>query len=210
VAGTTLILGLTQGNLNFLFFFVGLAILAPTASLLLNIIVEFIFSKFPGLIPAELWAVKGGNVAQCAMLPLLSMQNPPEIVTVVPSYWLTVISFFYGYLFVNAYTLYNKQAESNAPQEKVDARKSQAMMGMVTVIGLAIITTIFRYMSSCETGLGVLFSLGLGGSLAYGWYMFMLKCGLGRLDDLFGISNRILPYQSLEDTDPTVCVPDSK
>ena len=209
MAGTTLILGLTQGNLNFLFFFVGLAILAPTAALIANILIEFVFSKFPSMIPAELWAVKGGDSGQCAMLPLLTAGKLPDIISVVPSYWLTMISFFYAYLFVNAYTLYNKQADSKASKELVEARKSQAMMAMNIVIGLGIITTILRYMSSCETGLGVLFSLGLGGSLAYGWYNFMLKCGLGRLDDLFGISNRILPYQSLQDNDPTVCVPDS-
>jgi hypothetical protein len=39
------------------------------------------------------------------------------------------------------------------------------------------------------------------------WYKFMRRCGLGRLDDIFGINNRILPMQSYETKEPTVCLP---
>jgi hypothetical protein len=210
LAGTTLVLGLTQGNLNFIFFFIGLAMLSPTATLVANILFEFIFSKLSSFVPQELWSVKGGDSVACAILPLLSMGKTPEIVSVVPSYWLTIMTFFYGYLFTNAYNLYTMQSDSKAPEENIARRKSQALMSMNILIAVAILTIIFRYMTACETGLGVLFSVALGGSLSYGWYKFMRNCGLGRLDDLFGISNRILPYQSLEDTEPTVCVPDSK
>jgi hypothetical protein len=210
LAGTTLVLGLTQGNLNFIFFFIGLAILSPTAALLGNILFEFIFSKLSFFIPQELWAVRGGDAAACAILPLLSMGKTVETVNVVPSYWLTIMTFFYGYLFTNAYNLYTLQSDSKAPSENVTRRKNQAMMSMNILVAVAIVTIIFRYTTGCETGLGVLLSTALGGSLSYGWYKFMRNCGLGRLDDLFGIANRILPYQSLEDTEPTVCVPDSK
>ena len=82
------------------------------------------------------------------------------------------------------------------------------MMSMIFVVGAAIVITIFRYAkTSCETGTGLFTSWLIGGLLAWGWYDFMRKCGLGRLDDIFGISNRILPMQSYEDNTPVTCVP---
>ena len=81
---------------------------------------------------------------------------------------------------------------------------------MLIVVAVGVLTTITRYASTCESMLGILVSWIVGGGLGYMWYEFMRSCGLGRLDDLFGISNRILPLQSYEEADPTVCVPDAK
>jgi hypothetical protein len=120
-----------------------------------------------------------------------------------------MIAFFFSYLFFNAYRLYTKQGESKAPQEAVTARKSQAVMSMILLSAIGILFTIMRYGTSCETALGILVSWLLGSGLAYGWYEFMRRCGMGRLDDLFGISNRILPMQSYEDKSPSICVPTS-
>jgi hypothetical protein len=49
----------------------------------------------------------------------------------------------------------------------------------------------------------VLLSTATGISLAYGWYSFMKRCGLGRLEDVFGVMNRIVPVRE----DVTACVP---
>jgi hypothetical protein len=213
LGGFTLIVGLIQGNFNFLFFFVGLFILAPLAALIVNGLTELLFTSLPESIsiPQELWLIPNGAAVQCSMFPMSVGGGIPGAANSVPSYWFTMMAFFFSYLFVNAYSLYNKQSNSKAPQEAVSARKSQATISMVMIVALGIITTILRYAKTgCETGLGVLISILLGTGLGVGWYKFMRSCGLGRLDDLFGISNRLLPMQSYEDVAPVACVPVAK
>ncbi len=213
LGGATLFLGLTQGNFNFLFFFVGLCILVPTATLLVNGLWDFLFGSVSILpeflkIQDSLWFLPQGAAEQCSLLHSgLPAMGAPAGINVVPSFWMSMMSFVYVYLFVNALNLYNKQAEPSANPARVSARKSQAIMSMILVVGLFITTMVLRYGTACETALGVGISALLGGGLAYGWYSFMRACGMGRLDDLFGIQNRILPMQSQEDVNPTVCVP---
>jgi hypothetical protein len=212
LGGAIAVLGLTQGNFNLLFFFVGLCILTPTATLVLEAIWEMLFSSTSALpswlkIPEALWLVPAANAEQCSLVATGSMSGVPMAANTVPSYWLTMMAFFFSYLFYNAYDLYTKQEVSNARPQAVQARKSQAIMSMIIVVGLAIVFTAVRYGTSCETAISIPVSALLGGGLAYGWFTFMRNCGLGRLDDLFGISNRIMPLQSMEERPPTVCMP---
>lgn len=201
---TILVLGITQGNLNLLFFFVGLGIVAPLVSFLSNIALEFLFTKLS--VPPNLWQMAAGNAEQCILFTKTT-SSLAETMNVVPSYWITMMAFFFTYLFTNALDLYNKQSSSKASTAAVDARKSQTMISMITIIITGIIFTIFRFSTGCESGLGVTVSLVIGVLLANGWHAFMRQCGLGRLDDVFGISNRLLPLQSYEGPDNTVCVP---
>ena len=209
LAGAILTLGLTQANYNLLFFFVGLFLITPVATLLLNIIIEFIMKIWPFTnIDQEFWSTIA-NIEQCDLFS--NIENDLKVsnsrMTVVPSYWMTILAFFFSYLFYNAENLYSKPAIKNAPAAEVNARKSQSMLSMIILIVCGILFTILRYGTSCERAFGIIVSWLLGGSLAYGWYKFMRDCGFGRLDDLFGISNQLLPFETLEDQDPTVCVP---
>jgi hypothetical protein len=208
LGGAILILGLVQGNINLMFFFVGLCLLAPVSSLAINMLWELIFNNTPSFltIPSGLWKVDAGSSKACSIFTIGG--DIPVVVNMVPSCWLTMMSFFYVYLFSNAYALYKKQESSKAPKASVDARKSQAVTSMLLVVVIGVLSLLLRYSTSCETGLGIVVSILLGGFLGNWWYRFMRMCGLGRLDDLFGISNRILPMQSYESPDPTVCVPD--
>ena len=208
LGGAILVLGLIQANFNFLFFFVGLCILAPTSALILNMLWETIFSNTPTwlTIPPILWKLPEASSEACAIYTTGST-IPPVIMNVVPSYWLTMMSFFFTYMYSNAHHLYTKQEHSKAPKSAVEARKSQSITSMILLIIIGILVVLLRYATSCETGLGVLVSVLLGSSIAHGWYKFMRACGMGRLDDMFGISNRILPMQSYEAPDPTICVP---
>lgn len=209
LASAVLILGLTQANFNLLFFFVGMFILSPLTALITNALCEFLFAKGPVWLQ-PLWAVPNGAAMACQIFTIGPSQPLGTPVNVVPSYWLTMMAFFFAYLILNAWNLYTLQANSKAPEAAVNARKSQAIMSIAIIGVLAVATFLLRYMSTgCETGFGVGLSAILGGGIAWGWYTFMRNCGLGRLDDLFGISSRILPMQSYEDVAPTVCVPTS-
>jgi hypothetical protein len=133
--------------------------------------------------------------------------DPPVTMNVVPSYWMTMMAFFFTYIFENALFLYRKEENAYATKRGVGARKSQALISMIVVVAVGVVFTGMRYATACETGLGVLVSLLLGGYMAHGWYKLMRICGFGRLDDLFGISSRILPLQSYEEVTPTICIP---
>jgi LytS/YehU family sensor histidine kinase len=208
LGGAILFLGMTQANINLLFFFVGLCILAPTSAMLLNILWEYVFSNTPSFltVPHVLWKLPDATADNCAIYTIGNTPLPIAL-NVVPSYWLVMMLFFFTYLFKNAYTLYELQENSKAPARFVSARKSQSMTAMVVLVIVGVIVTIMRYATGCETGLGVLASAILAYYMAHYWYVFMRQCGLGRLDDLFGIANRILPEQSYEAPDPMVCAP---
>ena len=211
LAGSILVLGLAQGNFNLLFFFTGMFVLTPLATVILNMIVEFIFGIWPFTNISKLfWQSDHANAEQCTLFatPERGKEfNPPTGGTVVPSYWTTIMAFFFSYLYFNANNLYDKPIDPNAPKKAVIARQSQSMISMIVLIITGILFTFFRYSTSCDTALGIFVSWILGYYLASGWYKFMKSCGLGRLDDLFGISNQLLPHQSYEDEDPKVCVP---
>lgn len=203
LTSTILVLGMAQGNINLLFFFVGLAILSPTACLIVNLLWELIFKNVTSL-PANYWQVPSGSVEQCN---IFAVGTTSEIVNAVPSYWLTIMAFFFTYLIYNASDLYNKPENVAAPKPATEARKFQTLTSMILLIVSGIVFTILRYATNCETGIGVLVSWLIGGLLAGGWYTYMRSCGIGRLDDIFGISNRLLPYQSYQEPVPTMCVP---
>ena len=212
LGGAIAVLGLTQGNFNLLFFFVGLCILTPTAALFTDTLWELLFSPMSVLpswlkIPDVLWLVPAASAEQCTLISTGLISGIPGAANTVPSYWMTMMAFFFYYLFVNAQDLYTKQEVSGAPSQAVQARKSQSVISMILIVGMGLAFTVLRYGTSCETALSLGVSWLLGAGLAQGWYSFMRACGLGRLDDLFGISNRILPLQSMEERPPTVCVP---
>ena len=155
LAGATLILGLIQGNLNFLFFFVGLFLVAPLGALLTNGLFEFLAINVPTWlpesigswvrIPEEFWLVPQGAAEQCSMFTPFPKPGVPGAINAVPSYWMTIMAFFFFYLFSNAYSLYTRQATSKAPQEAVQAREQQAIVAMVMIGLLAVTVTIIRY-----------------------------------------------------------------
>jgi hypothetical protein len=210
LAGAAVFLGMTQGNVNFLFFSFGMIVLVPLVASIVNGSFELLISALPSAFvpPTSMWSVPQGLAEACGLL--LSAKVPsgaPSNVIVVPTIWMSMIAFFFTYIFSNALNLYNKEPGNGSAQAKVSTRKSQAVLSMITVVALASVFTLIRYGTSCETGLGITVAWLLGGGLGYGWYSFMRSCGLGRLDDIFGITNRVLPVQSTEDNAPTVCVP---
>ena len=205
-SSAVLTLGLIQGNVNFILFAVGLLVLAPLGALLLNVATEFIFSYFPRIFPTPLWQVPAADAGQCNLFALLP-NGPPTPFNVVPTYWTTVTMFFYTYVFLNGLKLYRWQSHSRASVEAVEYRKYQTAIALFIIALLATVSIAFRAATSCETALGMSLGVLVGVLLGYGWYEALKACGLGQLDDIFGIFNRLLPLQSYEDNEPNVCVP---
>ena len=77
-------------------------------------------------------------------------------------------------------------------------------MILISVIGLVIIGAKISLQDG-ENILGVLVAVLIGTLTSYGWFSFLKRCDIGRLEDVFGIQARILPESALSDA-PVVCV----
>ena len=196
-------LGISEGNINLLMFGLGNAILAPTAAGLTGWLLRW---PLNWLNPSgSVWKMPASDVS-----PLLSEtpmpSRPLELVPVVPTYWMTITVFFFTYLLFNGASLYNEEPVEGADAERVNNRKSQALMAMIliSVLGLVIIGAKISLQDG-ENVLGILIAVLIGTLTSYGWFSFLKRCDIGRLEDVFGIQARILPESALSDA-PVVCV----
>jgi hypothetical protein len=197
-------LGISEGNINLLMFGLGNAILAPTAAGLTGWLLRW---PLNWLNPTgSAWKMPASDVS-----PLLSEtpmpSRPLELVQVVPTYWMTITVFFFTYLLFNGASLYNEEPVEGADAERVNNRKSQALMAMIliSVLGLVIIGAKISLQDGGQNVLGNLIAVLIGTLTSYGWFSFLKRCDIGRLEDVFGIQARILPESALSDA-PVVCV----
>lgn len=196
LAGFSLFMGLTQGNMGLLILFLGMATVVPLSTGVFNLLWEFIFGASP------LFSVPYSDVCQ---LILSAPQGDKPILFVAPSYWMALLSFFFGYLITNASAIYNMKAEDGADPSKVENRKSQALTGIiVSSIVFAVLVLLRFFVTKCETPLGILTAFVVGGALSFGWYQFAKFCS-ARDADIFGIAQGILP-KNLEFAVPMTCL----
>jgi hypothetical protein len=211
IAGTLLILGLLTGNYAMLFFLVGFLIVVPLISTISNLGLEALFDILK--IPEHFYKVPSSEF--CNIIYNLKTTNSLSSyvdggkVCVVPSLWMTMITFFFSYILINAVLLYTlpSQNEDGTDDNKKSLRRSQAMISIISIVVVALSVILLRVMrSGCETWLGILFSLLIGGGTAYAWITFMTMTGNLRLADLFGIANRILTPESSKN-EAVACLP---
>jgi hypothetical protein len=204
LASCIFLLGLLQGNLTYIFFFVGLFIVAPLSVLGFNGLFSWLYTLLKGGEQSSMFYSPTGGAEQCLMFPVFPSATLGGSMFVVPSYWVTIISFFFIYLFINAVSVYLEKSQEGASDEAVRRRKFQTGSSMFVILAFYIIFMILRYSSSgCETPLGMITGFIVGGTLSYGWYEAMKACGLGIFDDIFGIKTQMLVMES-QKIDPTV------
>lgn len=207
ISAASLFLGIAEGNMNLLMLFVGEGIAAPLAAGIVGFILNFIlghidsFFGLTGSNTGSYWTTRASDVGG-----LIGYSNSgPPLVSAVPTYWLVMVLFFFSYLFINALSLYQQPATEGADSDKVESRKSQAVisMGLILVVGLCVILAHF-FLQGGETILGVIVAALVAVPLAYGWFKWLETCSLGRLEDLFGIRARLLPESAVDEA-PVVC-----
>ena len=204
---SVLLLGAFQGNINYILFAIGIGVLAPLFAIVANMGFEFVFNYIDKQLnlDSSYWSIANG--ASCTLFETVS-KNPFTSMNAVPTTWSVMTSFFFVYLLINSVTIYNLPTPAWADQTGVNARKTRTLMSSITISIIAVIVFLIRYsLSSCETITGLIIGILLGSYLAYSWYNIMFNCGLGRFDDVFGISNRLLSREASEKIPPKVCVP---
>ena len=201
--GWSLFLGGLQGNIGLLVLFLGQLTVVPLATTVSNVFLEFLVKKIDGSLAAMSY-IQTHNVDVCNLIPGSTDYTTP-FVGVVPSYWMAHIVFFFSFLLSNAYSVYMMKAPENAQQEKVDRRKSQALLSIILSTVLFFVLVLMRkFFVGCETWTGIIVSLLVMAPLGFGWYKLARECS-AKDSDIFGIVQKILP-ESAQQPPPTTCV----
>jgi hypothetical protein len=125
----------------------------------------------------------------CAIIP-----NTGESSVNIPSAYLAHISFFLGFLFTNAYTVYNLENTSNSIEKSNRKARTSMIMAIIIVFYLIIIVGRYR-VTNCESPFGILFTTGIFSILGYLFYLLAEKCG-ARGSDILGITSSIVPEEA--------------
>lgn len=201
--GWSLFLGSLQGNIGLLVLFLGHLTAVPLASLISNTFLEFIVKKMEGQ-TSLLSFIQTPNEDVCNLVPGSTDYALP-FVGVAPSFWMAHLVFFFSFLLSNGYSVYTMKASESADAEKVDRRKSQALLSMIlSSVFLVVLLLMRKFLVGCETWAGMGIALALIGPLGVGWYQLARECS-ARDSDIFGIVQKVLP-DSAQQPPPTTCV----
>ena len=207
IAGTLLVLGLMTANYAMLFFLIGFLIFIPAISYLITLL-----SSFIGL--DTFFNVSQTEICQ-TIIPFITKSSnsvKSETSTTFSSLWVSLMSFFFGYMVSNGVSLYSRPAYNNEisitdqTPSGVANRTSQALIAIITTIFVFLAVMGYRFYTGCETKMGMVISILIYGSLGHAWFKLLSKVGQDRLSDLFGIANRLLPETAIENS-PIACIP---
>jgi len=217
LTATSLLFTITTGSVVHANLTMGLGVLMPIYTYLLQITLGFILKKF---VPNQRvsWTRSTGDT--CNLVPshgpqkigLFDPSNEAEAQS-VPSYWLMSVGFFIGYAISNAVDSLMAPALPNSDTNSHEKRSSQAIYIIAATVTLSLILLAVRFtsMRGCEGRgwLGIILSLlaaGGAASIGYGIYTLSRKCG-SRASDLFGVLSQILPASATA-PNPIVCAED--
>ncbi len=207
--GVSLVLACSTANTGFAILFVLLALGVPIASSLLNVVAPFIqsgiswfWTNFGDGLPID-WRVPASNVCKAAPI----FMGADASTSSYPSLWMAIISFFFGFVFSNGYALFSYESTPDTPEDKVQARKAHAVIGMTISCILFFALVVWRYRTGCEhmSFLGLILSFGLSVS-AFFIFQGLNDCGLLRVVDIYGIGGRLLPATATAEPSQ-VCFP---
>jgi hypothetical protein len=215
IIGTGLLLSLMTANYALLFMIFGMIFIAPSGLFIINALFDFIGS-FLGQPTSRLFA--GSYSDLCDVIPPFPIPSRPSagLKYTFGSYWLAMMSFFFGYILSNAVALLQKTTDEPADADDkvrnmfvsgVINRKTQAILAMITTILLIVLVVASRLINTtCEPYISSIFSVLAFGALGYGIYTKYSTPGDNRLSDIFGIANRLLSPSAMNNA-PYACLP---
>ena len=197
-------MGSLQGNIGLLVLFLGQITAVPLASLFSNTLLEFILKKLESPTSQPLSYIQVNNADVCNLVPGKTDYGLPFL-SVAPSYWMAQLVFFASFLLSNGYSVYTMKASENADSEKVERRKSQALLSMILTSIFTVVAILGRkFLVGCETWLGMLVAILVIAPVGFGWYQLARECS-ARDSDIFGIIQKVLP-EVAQQSPPMSCV----
>lgn len=218
VIGTSLIISLMSANYALLFMLVTMIILVPGVLFVGNMGLEFITS-FLSAPSSQLFAASKSEI--CDLIPPFptGMRPSSGLHYTFGSYWVAMMAFFFGYSISNAVSLLKKETQvpvnaddtvKNMVTAGANNRKTQAISAIITTLIFAIIVFTMRIRSSgCEPYITSIISIIIFAVFGWGMYSAFASFGQDRLSDIFGIANRLLSPDAMNNT-PYACVPYTK
>ncbi len=197
-AGLPLILTMFSGfmalsllNVGFVTLFACQIIIVPICVMLLHVITDLIF-------PLQ----KNSD-----LLHLVPSEIHTKDINITPSYWMSHVVFFFSYVFVNAYTIYNDTSSQVADNDaKKEHRKIRTFAIMIASALILFLFICIRYMfmgEKVETLIGIIVALAAFAPLAY--YAHHVAMLLGAQNgDMLGIMHQVMA--SIKTGNPTLCM----
>jgi len=201
LSATSFIFTIATGSIAHLNLAVGLGILMPIYSAIMQAIFGLVMPKIN---PTSItWKRSTGDT--CDLVPNYDHKSLEYYKTdtnvnllPVPSFWFMSVAFFIGYSIANAIDSLNTPPAPNSDPIHVEQRNTKAIFLMISIgVFFAIVLGIrFIYMRGCEgrgmTGivLSIISALGAFG-IGNGMYTVSRACG-GRCSDLFGILSQMI------------------
>ena len=162
--------------------------------------------------------IAGNNINEIAQL----ISTPPGTnrvpTNVFPSYWMAHISFFFGYIFSNAVSMYTKKPDLSVIQgassqkakaildAKIVARTEKAFVLIISTISIYVFITVLRYAATgVETVYGIIMAFFVFFWIGYGWYAVAEYSSSATNSDIFGISMQMMSPQSAQNK-PMACI----
>jgi hypothetical protein len=214
VLGTTsTVMTVITGSVAHANIVLGLLIIMPLFTYLSQGIIGYFFSKNIGIYRST------GDTCNIIPESYSSSKAPPLLDSfikgskndkVVPSYWITSLGFFIGYIISNAADNLITPAQPSGDAAGIEKRTTQSIIVLTVscVFALCVLIARFRMMGGCEGrsmfgyGISIVFTTI---SAIIGYYVYRLSrvCG-ARSSDLFGILSQMLPTSSTT-RNPIVC-----
>lgn len=186
-------LAIGLGNMGLFMLFIGHAVLVPT-------ITEFIHMGTNGGQSMSTY----NEISQLVPTIPATGASYSGAVNVMPSYWMAHISFFFGYILMNAVMLYTAKPDKRASAAAVASRKSRAATLIASSVILLVVLSVLRVgATGNETFAGVVIAIFALGFAGVGWYALAQVCG-ARNSDIFGIAQKMVSQDSANK--PMTCV----
>jgi hypothetical protein len=168
-----------------------------------------ILTELAHMLPVE-DEIAGNNINEIAQLISTPPGTKPIPTNVFPSYWMAHMSFFFGYIFSNAVSMYTKKPDLSVIQgansekakailnAKIAARTEKALVLIISTISMYVLITVLRYAATgAETFYGIIMALAFFG-IGYGWYALAEYTSSATNSDIFGIAMQMMSPESAE------------
>jgi hypothetical protein len=153
-------------------------------------------------------SVRAGSAACEILSRNLTPGQASSLTTVAPSMWLSAAAFFAVFIIFNSVQLALRPASAGASPEKVDSRRAFTLSTLV--IGAAFFLLILaRGFSGCETWLGGILGVLVGGGTSIGFWYLLDACGTGTIPDVLQVINNMAPSGEAANV-PVLCTPSTE
>jgi hypothetical protein len=193
----SLILGSIMGYLPLVWVSLGLILNGASVAILQGV--------FSLLFPTWNQVSVASGSTPCEILGLSAGTAGSATTVVAPSHWLSAATFFAVFSIYNSIQVALKPPAAGANQEKIDVRRAFSLS--VMVIGVVFLTLVMaRGFSGCETWLGSITGVLIGGGLGIGYWYLLDACGTGSIPDVLQVVHSLPPPGGSENI-PVICTP---